>query len=247
MPDWRSFGTSVIGPGHISTGKPNQDSWLAFHNSWGDGIVVSDGLGSKKLSEFGSTIACLSVKWSAHALSKSGAAQRQLSGKDKSHFLESIHNNWLELIKPMPPRDASATCLFAFSLNDGHVWIGMLGDGCVAAIKSTGEVSVLADDKSGSFSNMTCALSEVVKEDYWQLASIPENECSAVLLCTDGVSDDLEDITGFAKGFFDAHYTLPRITAAQSAREMLVNWPTPKHSDDKTIACLFKKVPDGEE
>jgi serine/threonine protein phosphatase PrpC len=247
MADWRSFGASIIGPGHISTGKPNQDAWLAFHHSWGDGVVVSDGLGSKPLSEFGSQMACRAVKKAARTLSKADADERQLSGRDRSQFLEAIHSNWLELIAPLPPRDAAATCLFVFSMNDGRVWIGMLGDGCIAVIKHNGDVSSLTDDKSGSFSNMTSALSESVEEKHWQLSSIAEDDCSAIMLCTDGVSDDLEDIEGFAKSFKDAYCGLSRILASRSARRMLEDWPTPKHSDDKTIACLFKKEADAEE
>ena len=52
---WRSFGASVIGPGHAASRLPNQDAWLAFHHIRADGIVVSDGLGSKPLSDFGSS------------------------------------------------------------------------------------------------------------------------------------------------------------------------------------------------
>jgi serine/threonine protein phosphatase PrpC len=247
LPDWCSFGASVIGPGHISTSKPNQDAWLSFHNSWGDGIAVSDGLGSKPLSEFGSLFACRSVKRATHSLSRADDIAKGLTGDDRSRFLESIHSNWLEMVKPLPPRDASATCLFAFSLGDGRIWAGMLGDGCVAVAKKDGGVVILADDKSSSFSNMTSALSATFDDRHWQLSSIPEDETLAIILCTDGVSDDLEDIKGFVQGFIEAYCGLPVVSAARSAREMLENWPTPKHSDDKTIACLFKREPDDEQ
>jgi hypothetical protein len=55
------------------------------------------------------------------------------------------------------------------------------------------------------------------------------------------VSDDLEDIDGFVKGFLEAHRGLAAESANRDVREMLENWPTPKHSDDKTIACLFRQ------
>jgi hypothetical protein len=55
------------------------------------------------------------------------------------------------------------------------------------------------------------------------------------------VADDLADVNCFVKGFSDAHRSLASVSAARRAREMLENWPTPKHSDDKTIACLFRE------
>ena len=46
-------------------------------------------------------------------------------------------------------------------------------------------------------------------------------------------------------GFVKAYRGLAQVTASRLAREMLENWPVPKHSDDKTIACLFRaEVPD---
>ena len=61
MDTYVSFGCSVIGPGHIKTGKPNQDSFLLkkYKNGWV--AVVSDGVGSKPLSHTGSAAVCSSV------------------------------------------------------------------------------------------------------------------------------------------------------------------------------------------
>jgi serine/threonine protein phosphatase PrpC len=70
---------------------------------------------------------------------------------------------------------------------------------------------------------------------------MPEEDCAAVLLCTDGVADDLDNVDGFVKGFIEAHRPLAAVSANRHVREMLENWPTPKHSDDKTIACLCRE------
>ncbi len=64
---WKSFGASVLGPSHITEGLPNQDAWMSFHHTWGDGIVVSDGVGSKPFSNFGSDAGCLAVGCAALA------------------------------------------------------------------------------------------------------------------------------------------------------------------------------------
>lgn len=233
MTVWRSFGASVTGPGHLASGKPNQDAWVAFHRDWGDGIAVSDGLGSKPFSDFGSHAACLAVADAVHAChSKTGIGRSLLS--------DLIKDNWLSRIAPLEPRDCAATCLFAFRTNGGVVCMGMLGDGLIAAVKTDGSVVLLSDDKSERFSNITAALSQNVTEKDWRWLSIPEGDCRSIILCTDGVADDLADVIGFVMGFSDAHRDLASVSAARRAREMLENWPTPKHSDDKTIACLFR-------
>jgi serine/threonine protein phosphatase PrpC len=231
---WRSFGASVIGPGHVAAGMPNQDAWAFFHRIWGDGIVVSDGLGSKLLSDFGSRAACLAVARAVHGC----------SGKpnmDRAVLSDQIKCKWLSLLAPLSPRDCAATCLFAFRMNDGVIRMGMLGDGLAAALKADGSVATLSDNKSEGFSNITAALSTDVTEKDWRWLSIPEDDCQSIVLCTDGVADDLSDATGFIKEFCDAHRGLSSVSAARRAREALEKWPTPRHTDDKTIACLFRE------
>lgn len=234
MTVWKSFGASVIGPGHVATGKPNQDAWAAFHRVWGDGIIVSDGLGSKPFSDFGSQAACLAVACAVHAC-------RDSTEIGPAFLSDRIKNHWLSLIAPLEPRDCAATCLFAFRMDDGVVRMGMLGDGLAAAVKTDGSVVSLFDDKTEGFSNITAALSPDASAKGWRHFSMPEDKCDAVLLCTDGVADDLDNVEGFVKSFVEAHRALAAASANQHVRGMLENWPTPKHSDDKTIACLCRE------
>ena len=121
------------------------------------------------------------------------------------------------------------------------IHLGMLGDGLAAAVKSDGSVMSLSEDKSIGFSNITAALSPNASAKDWQHLSLLEEECVAILLCTDGVADDLDKADGFVKEFIDAHCPLAAVRANQHIREMLENWPTPKHSVDKTIACLCRE------
>lgn len=234
MTVWKSYGASVIGPGHLATGRPNQDAWAAFHCDWGDGIVVSDGLGSKQYSDYGSHAACLAVARAAHAC-------RGKNVIDCDSLLSRIKSRWLSLIAPLESCDCAATCLFAFRMNDGVVRMGMLGDGLAAVLKPDGSVVLLTDDKSEGFSNITTALSTDVSEKDWRRFSIPEGGCKAIVLCSDGVADDLKDPDGFVMEFVSAHRTLSSVSASRCVRDMLDHWPTPKHSDDKTIACLFRE------
>ena len=119
--------------------------------------------------------------------------------------------------------------------------MGMLGDGLAAAVKADGSVVSLFEDKTEGFSNITSALSPNACSEDWRHLSLQEEECDAVLLCTDGVADDLENGGEFVKGFIEAHRALATVSANRHTRAMLENWPTPKHSDDKTIACLCRE------
>lgn len=236
--DWRSFGASVIGPAHVVTGKPNQDSWASFHHPWADGVVVSDGLGSKPHSDWGSAATCRAVELAVSGLSKS------TSDDDSTQdvLLTRIQEEWFKAIEPLSPRDCAATCVFAVADSGGQLRLGLLGDGAVIAVLNDGSARALTDDKTGGFSNMTSALSAGVGTESWQTATLSATECVAVMLCTDGVSDDVEDLAGFARGFTESVAGAASTTAARRIRDMLSSWPVPKHSDDKTLACLVREV-----
>ena len=227
----------MIGPGHVALGKPNQDCWSSFHRSFCDGIVVSDGLGSKAHSHIGSAAACAAVERATFS------AWLDDEESIDEGFLEKVGNYWLEGIAPFESKNASATCLFAISYR-GLLWLGMLGDGAAAAVKSNGDVILLEDDKSTSFSNLTDSLSGAASTDNWRLACVPEDECFAAVLCTDGISDDIvgqDNMRNFMKSFAQTASSMSLIWAAKEAKEMLEEWPTPKHTDDKTIACLLRR------
>lgn len=231
---WRSLGASVIGPGHINSGISNQDAWLSVQYEWGDIITVADGVGSKKFSDFGSRCACLAVARAIYDY-------REDVKLDQNKIANTIKDKWLSLISPLDPRDCASTCLLAFRSNKGFVTIGILGDGLAAAVKVDGSVESLSDDKLEGFSNITIALSPNVNPHDWRWLSIPEIECQSIFLCTDGVSDDLLDTDGFVKTFFDAYRDFSSVSGARRLRKVLTEWPTPKHTDDKTIACLLRE------
>lgn len=231
---WKSFGASVIGPSHVIAAKPNQDAWAAFHHIWGHGIVVSDGLGSKPLSNFGSMAACCAVESAARRFAATNATSA------RSDLLRDILQAWLDALGPLAPKDSAATCIFALCLGDGVIHLGLLGDGCAAVVRKDRTIVSLSDSKESGFSNQTDALTTYTTESQWKVRKVPEHECEAVILCTDGVSDDLKDLDGFMLNFASQFSRLSRITASRQARHVLERWPVPKHSDDKTIACLFR-------
>ena len=220
MNRWRSIGASVIGPAHVTGGKPNQDAWRAFHRKWGCGIAVSDGVGSKPLADIGSRCACRAVEQAAWRC-------RSLGQSAHDALPAHISSCWQSLIAPLPASDCAATCLFAVRLNDGLIRIGMLGDGLAAVLKTNGSMLLLSEDARN--------------RQRWQHATLPEDQCDAVLLCTDGVADDLIDAEGFTRGAIAAYRKLSTRQANHAIHDMLHHWTTPKHSDDKTLACLLRE------
>ena len=233
---WNSWGATVIGPLHVKAGIPNQDSWMARRYKWGNVVVVSDGLGSKAHSDHGSKAACLAVFEAAKSYQNTPDA-------NIVDILRLIHANWLVKIAPYSSTDCSATCLFAIQV-EGILTLGRLGDGMIAALGETEENHlILSDNKQDSFSNYTNSLRQEFKPDQWEIATIESAAYNAVVLCTDGISDDLlpEKQIEFVREFVDEYSDMKRGKRRNSIQKMLTDWPVPGHSDDKTIACLFKK------
>jgi len=233
MVQWKSFGVSAIGPGHIRKGMPNQDFFAERHLESFDCVVASDGVGSCPKSDIGSAMAC-------HAVIETASKFSSYQPKpDIKEIIECVKSRFLENIKPFTPRDCSATCLFALRWEE-NVLMALLGDGMVAAIQNNGDVIILGDDKSSSFSNLVSALSPKAQFTDWKTLQMRENDCMGIVLCTDGISDDLEDPKGFAKGFWESCQKVSLETNIENTREMLLNWSVPRHSDDKTIVCMYR-------
>lgn len=233
---WRSCGATAIGPLHVTSGTPNQDSWLVHRFRGGSVAVVSDGLGSKPHSDHGSRVAC-------RAVLNAAKYYRRNPSTDISEILSLIHYNWLKGVVPFHSSDCSATCLFAIRIGD-EITLGRLGDGMIAVYGNTPDDSlVLSDDKDGSFSNYTSSLGQVVRAEHWDVVKISSESVKGIVLCTDGVSDDLiaEMRLPFVEGIYKTYARMGSRKCHYDIRRWLKEWPVPKHSDDKTIVCLFKK------
>ena len=233
---WSRWGASVIGPLHIKKGIPNQDFWMARQYKWGNVLVVSDGLGSKPHSDHGSKAACQAVLEAAKCFQNNQDA-------NLVDILRLIHASWLVKVAPFSPSDCSATCLFAIQIK-GKITLGRLGDGMVAVHgESEKDCLILSDDKRDSFSNFTNSLHQDFKSGQWETYTIESRKCKAIVLCTDGISDDLlpERELDFVKEFAYEYSNIHPLKRNYQLKNMLSNWPVPGHSDDKTIACLLKK------
>ena len=234
MSTWQSWGVSVTGPGHTRAGMPNQDAWASWTNSWGDVLVVSDGLGSCLHAEKGSQLACEAVRQAAEIC----ARNKLWESPEFPHLIQIL---WRMLAYPLRPEECSATCLFVIRENGGDVIFGTLGDGLLAGLREDGTVEVLSLDKEGSFSNFTASLSSACGSE-WTLRRDTASKYLGFLLCTDGVADDLipDSVADFVATTL-AHYAeSSEDDVTEQVGGWLNSWPVPGHTDDKTVACLFQ-------
>lgn len=228
-----TFGASVRGPLHHSSGQPNEDAWLRSHGSFGSLVVVSDGLGSKPNARAGAQTACAAVKEAVSRWSKTDNAPLSYL----AHLVEVL---WRLRLHPTPPDSAATTCLLALVTVKGKCIVGGVGDG-LALVRTGSTLQVIIGDRGGDFVNETKGLGLSAGPRSWTLAELqPTDVERVVVLATDGVADDLlpERLSGFCDWLISSFEPLtPRERHSKLIAELRA-WPTPRHLDDKTIAVL---------
>ena len=221
---WRGWGVTQIGPGHISAATPNQDAYIVQQFKWGIVGVVCDGLGSKKYSHIGSSALVESVV--------KAAMQFDFSKTDLCLFEPLVRAIWDIKIHPYSRVDAAST-LLATIVKDGNVVIGKVGDG---AIRVSGKKDLLMDENE-DFTNITSSFG---KESVIKWVMFPQQDVSHVVMCSDGISEDIKSDN--KKEFFDSYvrYYLNKapLNRKREVKRWLRSWPVKGHSDDKTIIAL---------
>lgn len=225
------FGASVAGPRHCAERKPNEDCWLGAKRAFGTLIVVSDGMGSRSEARRGSRMACRAVLDAVSAWHKESA-------KTFDDLLSSIEPRWLDLIAPASARDCAATCLFALMHTNGNLYVAGIGDG-MALTQHHGSLTWTIGPRTSDFGNETKALGSGAS---WTRRDLQSPSGNVVVLATDGVADDLvtERIPGFVQWLVEVFAVLQPYPRWRALENELKNWPTPRHTDDKTIAILIQ-------
>jgi hypothetical protein len=226
------FGASTVGPRHRAEGKPNEDSWLGARGAFGTLVVVSDGMGSRRDARRGAQMACRAVVETVRAWHKAGA-----NGLEA--LLVQIEPHWLALIAPSSARDCAATCLFALAHSCGQVHVAAIGDG-LALIRTPRGLEWIVGPRAGGFANETHALGYSAS---WTSRSFPRVGGGVVVLATDGVADDLlpEHIDGFVQWLIDDFSGMVPTQRWRALQRELKDWPTPHHTDDKTLVVLAQR------
>lgn len=120
--------------------------------------------------------------------------------------------------------------------------LAQLGDGLIGFCKTNGETVLLSEEKKDSFSNLTSCLGNKHQSDKWRTSRFDAGDCEAVVIMTDGISEDLraDRQTDFVREIYHSHKDLASRPRSLELRRWLRKWPVPGHSDDKTVSCLFK-------
>lgn len=229
-----AYGASERGPLHVRESLPNQDAWLKASGGFGTLVAVGDGLGSRSASHFGSKAACSATKEAVVRWSKAPNAPVPL-------LIRLIELCWRLRIHPHAPSEAATTCLFALRRNCGGWIVGGIGDGLLAI--GTGEEwrCYIGEHRENGFANETSCLGTTAFSKEWIFEELaPSPEPRFAVLATDGISDDLETekAEGFCRWFRGKFGPMEPLDRWRAMRKALREWPTPRHTDDKTIAVL---------
>ncbi len=233
----KSWGASVRGPGHILSKLPNQDSFLIKQTHKGFVAIVSDGLGSKRHSSKGSKQACLSVLEAIKKFEKN--KKENISLKD---LFASIQKNWELSLKKQnyQLKHCSATCLFVY-IQKESILTARLGDGMIFLLANTEKNhTLISDEKEDSFSNTTYCLTSSDVLNKWDFSTFKKSDFSSVVLCTDGISNDIKEdtIVDFIKELRRDSLRNKRSVNVKNMEKALLQWPVKGHSDDKTIVFV---------
>lgn len=235
---YKRIGASVIGPLHTKIGIPNQDCFDTKQFSFGNVVVVADGLGSKKHSDIGSRLMCKSVLESCVEFA-------YMTEQNIPDLLKLIHTHWMKKVPTNSYKEYESTCLFALVI-DSSLIVAQLGDGMIVA-KSIDQKSavVLLDSKEDSFSNITNCIHQSFNLSDWKVESFDNFDLEYLILCTDGISDDIlkGSEVDFINDLTSEYKDMSVQDINKDIKRWLNEWPVPKHTDDKTIAGLLLNTP----
>ena len=200
-------------------------------------LVVCDGVGSCAFAREGALAA---VRATRKAVRLWGAAEKAGAGL----LIRLIELLWRLEVTPHDPRQWACTCLVSVLQVRGDVadlTVLTLGDGLVL-VRAEGEITTVGGH-GDTFSDRTLGLGVPHRMEEWQEQQWgPVGELT-VVLCTDGVSDDLrpETLPEFVDWLEPLAQGPPR-TSGSAIRRALRAWPVPRHSDDKTVAVLLARM-----
>jgi serine/threonine protein phosphatase PrpC len=228
----RVVASSVRGPSHARDGLPCQDAWLAVTDVRASLAVVCDGMGSRPRAREGSRAATLAIRdaWRLWRRSPVGSVE---------DLIRLIEAAWRLRLGRIPPDEAATTCLLYAEDGHGRAAQAQLGDGLIARQSRHGAVAVHPTRSLGF--NLTHALGTPHTLADWSFALVePLAIGEALMLATDGVSDDLNparlgDFVTWTKDELGSLQRPGRVLAHE-----LRNWPVPHHQDDKTLLIMWK-------
>ena len=223
-----SGGISIMGSYH----DVNQDSYLCKPYKDGYIMVVSDGMGSKSLSHFGSKCICESVY---DVVSNYTFDLDVISFKD---IIYVCYDEWKKRLSDYEIKQCYATLLVAV-IRKNKISAARLGDGFLA-VYTDGKVTCLYDKKENYFANETDCLKEELDREKVEIVEIEYSEFQGAVSCTDGVEIGTmqeDDISNFTREFVDEYSNQYRDEVIAEIETWLKDWPG---MDDKTLAFVME-------
>jgi len=217
-------GISIKGSYH----NKNQDCYASRNIGNAYIVVVSDGLGSKELSELGSEALCQSA---CDILSE---FREEIDDMSPELFTRLVHEKWLYKLRGRRVSDCYATMLIFLVLSEKIIAV-RLGDGFVA-FWADDEVRILFDQKEDYFANETDCLTENLVEEKIQCIEVPYRKFNGGILCSDGVgigNMTENEIKRFTIDFIEEYRTYTEEELLKAIEDWLKDWPG---ADDKTLA-----------
>jgi len=219
---------TLIGPAHIEQQLANQDAAKCKISNGFWVAAVADGMGSRTLSDIGSKLA-VNI-----AIDVCMSSSFDLSDKE---IVTLIYSNWLSELKAadISSNDAVTTLLLTWGNNKGQFRYFQLGDGEIVS-----NLRQLSSNETDTFSNETTGLGISKKLSDWLIGStcLAEGE-KGITLMTDGISEDIDDHVGFSSSVISNAKSKSCRALKKKLMMLLKAWPTPNHTDDKTIAVVI--------
>lgn len=230
------FGTSVRGPRHTRENHCNDDSWLGRRFTNGSMICVSDGMGTRPRSGIGAQEACRSAAKAARLWLNSPSVPAEW-------VCRWIEADWRFAVSPEKPGNCATTCLAATWHAEAGLLFTGLGDGMALLKEGKRSVRCLSKRRDDHFADQTLGLGADHQLSDWVCLNLPNLTAPWLLaLVTDGIADDLREdkLDLFVSWLQRDVGPKPPNSRVRMLQQALRDWPTPGHSDDKTIAVLLK-------
>ena len=215
---WKSFAQSITGVQHLKNNIPCQDASVVFDDKNFNVLVVSDGCGSSKFSQFTSKELTLGMKRfvvsTYNMLFSSLLNNKNLTDdviESNLHELkQSLTKHAIGLVKDMIENehertmndfaDFYATLLMAVVGKEKTFWF-KVGDGGIVVQRAYKDENnkvvrhnVSLDDKTkskGNMANETHYICPTLAQEHIQFGLIDNDNLSGIVLMTDGVSERL--------------------------------------------------------
>ena len=263
---WSISVASLRGKSHAHEGKHRDDSFSCeTQNGWSI-IAVADGAGSCRLSRVGAKIACQTATAylkqclnSDFCLNGDDGASIEFSIPNEEdlllirHFLISAINDAITTIskeaksRQINKDELSTTLLLAIHHEWGNkslVASIQVGDGAIALWHGGKNISIMGTADSGSYGGETKFITSnsLDKELSTRVFFAIKPDVDAIVLMTDGVSDDFFPYDKFMPGMFEE--IICKLIGTENPEAALLEWLAYERRgsfDDRTIAVLYRR------